>query len=163
MLWCNLELPSLRPLETTNNKTRFGVFSLHKKCFTLKASAHHGNRRMEWIRIPCCHDTHVTVLLLSNVMPHTTIQLISSLQHIEFTFPSNNIVKSELHRSVEKVNFEHQGVFYNHSLMLRNEILYAFSYTMLCNCQWVIRRKIGNNFDISISHFLSYIFSCRWA
>ena len=83
-----------------------------------------------------CHATiHVTILLLSNVMPYTMIQLISSLQHIEFTFPSNNIVKSELHPSVEKVNFEHQGVFYNHSLMLRNEILYAFSYTMLCNCQ----------------------------
>ena len=42
-----------------------------------------------------CHVTiHVTVLLLSKVMPYTTIQIISSLQHIEFMFPSNYIERN---------------------------------------------------------------------
>ena len=105
MLHCNWELPSLRPMETTK-------FNMMWSCFT--------SREMLCIEILCaswqhrirmCHVTiHVTVLLLSNVMPYKMIQT-----HVLFVthrnmFPSNYIEthisrfgagNSQLHRRMD--------------------------------------------------------------
>ena len=67
-------------METTKFDKIQSCFSLRKKCFALKFSAHHVNRGFKL----CLATIYVNILFLSDVtsMSYTTIHLISPLQHM---------------------------------------------------------------------------------